>query len=270
MSENMGAAQAVTVAAPVPAKKAVIAVRPLKRGDIAEIVVAGWRDFKAAPLYGLFFGGIYALGGMGVVALFVFLQMPYVAYPLTMGFALIVPFVATGTYEVSRRLERGEPLSWNAVFGSVWARSGRDLGWMALVTVFVLIIWVDFAIFLFLMFYGLHMPTVQELFVTILSTQRGIVFALVGNAFGAVIAAFVFSITAVSMPMLADRDVDFVTAMITSVRCVLAAPAQMLAWAVFIGLGLGFSILSGFVALFVILPVLGHASWHMYRKVVVE
>jgi len=154
------------------------------------------------------------------------------------------------------------------VLGAVWQRSGRELGWMALVTVFTLIIWVDFAIFLFLMFYGLHMPNVQELFVEILSTQQGIVFALVGNAIGALIALFVFSITAVSMPLLADRDVDFITAMITSVRCVLANKVQMLAWAVLIGLGLGFSILSGFIGLFVVLPVLGHASWHLYRRVI--
>ena len=70
------------------------------------------------------------------------------------------------------------------------------------------------------------------------------------------------------MPLLSDRDVDFITAMITSVRCVLANKVQMLAWAVLIGLGLGFSILSGFVGLFVVLPVLGHASWHLYRRVI--
>ena len=255
-------------ALPEPRMKPALVIQRLRRGDIADSLQLGWRDFKAAPLFGLFFGGFYALGGMAIVALFVVLHLPYVGYPLTMGFALIVPFVAAGTYEVSRRLERGEPLRWGAVLGAVWQRSGRELGWMALVTVFTLIIWVDFAIFLFLMFYGLHMPNVQELFVEILSTQQGIVFALVGNAIGGVIALFVFSITAVSMPLLADRDVDFITAMITSVRCVLANKVQMLAWAVLIGLGLGFSILSGFIGLFVVLPVLGHASWHLYRRVI--
>lgn len=243
-------------------------VNRLQPDDIVRCLMQGWRDFAAAPLYGLFFGGIYALGGVALVALFFAVRLPYVGYPLTMGFALIVPFVAMGTYEVSRRLERGEPLSWDAVFGAVWQRSGKDLGWMALVTVFALIIWIDFAIFLFLMFYGLHIPTPQELFVEILSTSKGLTFALVGNAVGAVIAMLVFSITAVSFPMLADRDVDFVTAMITSVRCVLANPVQMMAWAVVIALLLGVSLLSGFLGLFVSLPVLGHASWRLYRKLV--
>jgi len=260
-----GAEAAGEMAQEAPARPV---VNRLKPDDIVRCLMQGWRDFVAAPLYGLFFGGIYALGGLLLVALFFAVRLPYVGYPLTMGFALIVPFVAMGTYEVSRRLERGEPLGWNAVLGAVWRRSGKDLGWMALVTVFALIIWIDFAIFLFLMFYGLHIPTPQELVVEILSTSKGLTFALVGNAVGAVVAMLVFSITAVSFPMLADRDVDFVTAMITSVRCVLANPAQMIAWAVVIGLLLGISLLAGFLGLFLTLPVLGHASWHLYRKLV--
>ncbi len=250
-------------------RRAGVELRSLVRGDIVSSIQAGWRDFKAAPLYGLFFGGIYALGGMAIVALFSWLKLPWIGYPLTMGFALIVPFVAAGTYEVSRRLERGEPLSWDAVFGAVWARSGKDLGWMALVTVFALIIWVDFAIFLFLMFYGLRVPGFVEFVTVVLTTQKGMLFLVVGNAVGAVVAMLVFSITVISFPLLADRDVDFVTAMVTSVRAVLANPVQMIAWAALIGLMIGFSILSGFVGLFVALPVLGHASWHLYRKLVV-
>ncbi|MDE2577799.1 MAG: DUF2189 domain-containing protein [Hyphomicrobiales bacterium] len=245
-----------------------IAINAITTSDVFAALGEGWSDFKKAPFYGMFFGGIYALGGMLILSLFVFLGMPYVGYPLTMGFALIVPFVAAGTYEISRRIERGEPLSWNAIFAAVWNRSGKDLGWMALVTVFVLIIWVDFAIFLFLMFYGLHVPTVQELLTAVLTTQKGMLFAALGNAVGAAIALFVFSITAVSFPMLADRDVDFVTAMITSVRAVAANPGPMIFWAVLIGIGLGLSIVSLFFGLFVVLPIFGHATWHIYRKLI--
>ena len=252
-----------------PARGGRLEIRRLGRDDLIDCLLRGWRDFAAAPLYGLFFGGIYALGGMLLLALFLALHLPWIGYPLTMGFALIVPFVAAGTYEVSRTLERGEPLGWGRVLGAIWTRSGKDLGWMALVTVFALIIWVDFAIFIFLMFYGLHIPTVNELVVAVLSTSRGLLFALVGNALGAVIAMFVFSITAVSFPLLVDRDVDFVTAMLTSIRAVLKNPIQMIAWALLIALFLGASILSGFVGLFITLPVLGHASWHLYRKLVV-
>ena len=246
-----------------------IDIRRLERDDLARALGEGWRDFKAAPRFGLFFGAIYALGGMALVALFVVLHMPWVGYPLAIGFALIAPFVAAGTYEVSRRLDRGEALTWRGVLTAVWARGGKDLGWMALVTTFAAIIWVDFAIFLFLMFFGLHVPTVGELARLVLSTGDGLLFAIVGNLCGAVIALAVFSLTVVSFPMLVDRDVDFVTAMVTSVRCVLANPAQLIAWAALIGLMLAFSAFSGFVALCVVLPVLGHASWRLYRRLIV-
>jgi uncharacterized membrane protein len=140
---------------------------------------------------------------------------------------------------------------------------------MAIVTVFTLILWVDFAIFLFLMFFGLDIPSFQDLIVVLFTTQQGLIFVLVGHLVGAIIATFVFSITVVSFPLLADRDVDFITAMITSVRCVRSNGVHMIAWAVLIGLMLLFSILSGLVALFVVLPVLGHASWHLYRRLIV-
>ena len=251
-----------------PARKK-FEIRTLKRDDLVYVLGQGWRDFKNAPLFGLFFGGVYACGGWLILSLVFRFNAPYVGYPLLAGFALIAPFVAAGTYEVSRCLERGETLVWSAVLGAVWQRGGKDLGWMAIVTVFTLIIWVDFAIFLFLMFFGLDIPSFHELIVVLLSTQHGLVFVVVGNVVGAVIATFVFSITVVSFPLLADQDIDFITAMITSVRCVRTNGAHMIAWAVLIGLMVLFSVLSGLIALFVVLPVLGHASWHLYRRLIV-
>ncbi len=244
-------------------------IRSLKRDDLVHIIGQGWRDFKSAPLYGLFFGGLYSCGGWLILTLVFKLHAPYVGYPLLAGFALIAPFVAAGTYEVSRRLERGEALTWASVLGGIWQRGGKELGWMAVVTVFTLIIWVDFAIFLFLMFFGLDIPSFQDLLIILLSTQHGLIFVLVGNVVGAIIATFVFSITVVSFPLLADQDIDFITAMITSVRCVKTNSLHMIAWAVLIGLMVLFSILTGLIALFVVLPVLGHASWHLYRRLII-
>ena len=256
-------------AAPLGRQSKRFEIRILKRDDLVTILGQGWRDFKNAPVFGLFFGGIYACGGWLILSLVFKLNAPYVGYPLLAGFALIAPFVAAGTYEVSRRLERGDALTWPSVLGGVWQRGGKELGWMAIVTVFTLILWVDFAIFLFLMFFGLDIPSFQDLIVVLFTTQQGLIFVLVGHLVGAIIATFVFSITVVSFPLLADRDVDFITAMITSVRCVRSNGVHMIAWAVLIGLMLLFSILSGLVALFVVLPVLGHASWHLYRRLIV-
>jgi uncharacterized membrane protein len=250
-------------------QRKLLVIQTLKRDDLFNALARGWSDFKTAPLYGLFFGGIYGLGGLFIMALVFIVHAPYVGYPMIAGFALIAPFVAAGTYEVSRRLERHDALSWSAVLGAVWHRGGKELGWMALVSVFALIIWVDFAVFLFLMFFGLHIPSFEDMLMILLTTQQGLIFIVVGHVIGAVIAAFVFAITVISFPLLADQDVDFITAMITSVRAVRANKAQMMAWAVLIGLLLIFSILTGFIGLCVVLPVLGHASWHLYRTLII-
>lgn len=246
-----------------------IEIRKLGKNDVNEALTQGWADFKAAPAYGLFFGLIYAVGGWFVISLFYFTELTYVIYPMVTGFALIAPFVAAGCYEVSRRLERGIPLSFSSVIGSIVGPQGRELGWMALVLTFALIIWFDFAVFLYLMFFGLKVPTLATLPQIIFNTPHGAVFFVLGNLTGACIAFFVFAITAISCPMLMDRDVDFVTAMITSVKTVYLNPRRMFSWAVMIGFLLLVCVATFFVLLPVVLPLLGHATWHVYRKAVV-
>jgi len=250
-----------------PAVSPITVSRVTKR-DIVEVLTAGLRDFRAAPLYGLTVAGIYTLGGWVLVLLLVRFDLPYLVYPLAAGFALIAPFIATAFYAVSRCLERNEPLSWATVAGSVWDAARRDLGWMALVTGFSLFIWMDIAALLFFGFLGLKSFSAQELLREIFTTPTGLLFLAIGHGVGAVIAFAVFSFSVTSFPMLFDRDVDFVTAMITSVKVVLANPMAMIIWCVTIAALIGFSLLSGLVGLLVILPVLGHASWHLYRRAI--
>jgi uncharacterized membrane protein len=244
-------------------------IRKIELADVLDSISHGVKDFVRAPQYGVFFGAVYAIGGLIIVWAAFALEYPYLVYPFVMGFALFAPFGAAGTYEISRRLESGEPLSWPAILGSVWSRTGKELGWLALVSLFTLIIWLDLAVFVFLMFYGADVPSVPQLFANIFTTAYGAAFLLVGNGLGAIIALFVFSITAVAPPLVVDREVDFVTAMTTSARTVLANPRPMLAWAIVIGAGLAISFATLFVALLVIFPVLGHATWHLYRRVIV-
>ena len=155
------------------------------------------------------------------------------------------------------------------MIGAVWSRAGKDLGWLALVSLFTFIVWLDLALFVFLTFYGASIPSLPQLFANIFSTPYGMTFLLVGNALGAIIALIVFSITAFSPPLVVDRDVDFVTAMTASVRAVMANPRPMLAWAIVIGADLAIAFATLFVALLAIFPILGHTTWHLYRRVIV-
>ncbi len=268
MQDSVQPAEAV-VAPPV--RRAVV-VRKLQSGDIHQALVAGWNDFKTAPRYGLAVGGLHAAVGWLTIWLLRLYGLHSIAYPLLAGVALVTPFSAAALYEVSRRLEKGEKLaeklSWGAVLGSVKESGGRDLGWMCLVSLFAFIIWVDFAIFLYLMFCGLQTPDPAAFIQQAATTSKGLLFILVGNSFGGLIAFALFSITVVSYPLLLDRDVDFATAMISSVKAVKTNPLPMLAWAATIALLLALGLLTALLGLVIVLPTLGHATWHVYRAVV--
>ena len=268
-SDSGGEVQMTETARPARAATQGPVVQPVATSEILEVLGAGLRDFRAAPQYGLFIGAVYTLGGWVLVLLLVRFGLPYLVYPLAAGFAFIAPFIVTGLYAVSRGLERGEPLSWGKVLGAVKGAAGRDLGWMALVTGFSLFIWMDIAALLFFGFLGLKALSAPDLLREIFTTPMGLLFLGLGHAVGAVLALTVFSISVTSFPMLFDRDIDFVTAMVTSVRLVIANPKSMVLWCAVIAFLVGLSVVSGFVALFAVLPILGHATWHLYRRAVV-
>jgi len=250
------------------ATKHLIEVQKVTVDDLLEVMGLGLRDFKAAPVYGLFFGGIYAVGGWVLILMLIEFDLPFLVYPVAAGFALVAPFIASGFYVVSSQLEKSEPLSFGFVFRTVRSMMGRDLGWMAIVTGFSLFIWLDIAALLSFGFMGFQFFSFSELPEIILTTPRGWAFLVVGNTVGALIAFAVFSYSVISIPMLFDRDIDFVTAMITSVRFVKHNPKVMAVWCLTIAVLTGISLLSGFVGLFLTLPVLGHATWQLYRRAV--
>jgi uncharacterized membrane protein len=244
-------------------------VRPIAFADIVEALARGLRDFQAAPLYGLVFGGLYSLGGIALVLSLSALQMTYLAYPLAAGFAIIGPFVAIGLYQVSRDIESGTPISFRRIWSMI--RSRREIGWMAFVAGFFFVIWMYQVRLLLALFLGNagSFASLQDFFRIVLTTNEGLLFLLVGNVIGAVLSLILFSITVVSFPLVLDRDVDFVTAMITSVRAVSTSPAPMIGWAVIVVALLIISALPLFLGLIVTLPILGHTTWHLYRRLVV-
>ena len=243
-------------------------VRSITAGDIAEALGEGLRDFQAVPLYGLAFGALYAAGGIAILLCLMAFGLVYLAYPLAAGFAMIGPFVATGLYEVSRRRETGQAISIGAIWATVKARG--EIGWMAFVTLFVFVIWMYQVRLLIALLLGLNasFSSLREFITVVLTTNEGLLFLAIGNAIGAALSLILFSLTVVSFPLLLDRDVDFVTAMVTSVRAVVTSPVPMIGWAAVIVVLLAVSAIPYFLGLVVTLPVLGHATWHLYRRII--
>ena len=246
-------------------------VRAITLSDVNEAWARGIHDFWNAPVYGLVFGGLYAAGGMIIVVCVTALGLRYLAYPLTAGFALIGPFAAVGLYEVSRRRETGLVLTWGAVIGAVFEQRNRQLAWMGFVTLLFFVVWMYQAQLLVALFLGTRsFPTLHDFLVALTTTPEGLVFLFIGNVVGAPLAIVLFSITFVSFPLLLDRDIDVVTAIITSVRAVVASPVAAVGWAITIVLLLIVASLPFFLGLMVALPILGHTTWHLYRKIVVS
>jgi len=243
-------------------------VRRVSPSDLLDVLAAGLRDFRAAPLHDVGVAAIYTLGGWFLILLLLYFDLHYLVYPLAAGFALVAPFIAAAFYAISRSLERDEAVTWAGIFGAVRDAQRSDLGWMALVTLFSLFIWMDIAALLFFGFLGLSALSATELLTTVFTTPMGLLFLVIGHAVGAAIALAVFSFSVISVPLLFDRPVDFVTAMITSVKVVLANRKAMVIWCATIAVSIGLSLLSGLVGLLVVLPVLGHASWHLYHRAV--
>ncbi|MFT4794163.1 MAG: putative membrane protein [Paracoccaceae bacterium] len=245
-------------------------VRTISYHDLRDVLRLGWADFRRAPAFGLFFGGVFAVGGMILWLLLSRWNMPWLMLPLGLGFPLLGPFVAAGLYQVSRQLARGEKLRWGHILGVMVAQRKRELGWMAFVTLFIFWIWVYQVRLLLAIIMGrLSFSSLPQFMDLVFSTTEGWTFLVVGTCVGALLSLVLFASTVASVPLLLDRDRDFITALITSWQVVLRNPGPMLAWGVLVTALVMIGIGTFFVGLIVVLPVLGHATWHLYRRTVV-
>ncbi len=230
----------------------------------------GFRDMARAPLLSLAYGAIFAL--IAVVLLFGLWSagVPALILPMAGGFLLVGPILAAGLYRMSSLIERGQKVTLRDTL-LVNIQSPGQLAFMGVALMIAFFAWVEIALLLFMLVFGpVAMPPVQEFLQALLLEPRGVVLLSVGTFLGAVLASVIFSATVVSIPLLMVREVDVVTAIVTSLRAVALNPGVMVLWGVLIAviMALGFALL--FVGLLIAFPLIGHATWHAFRDIIPE
>lgn len=243
-------------------------LRKISHADVLSALRAGLADFCRAPGFGLFFGGIFTIIGIVIFLQLIVWGTSYWVLPIALGFPLLGPFLAIGLYEVSRMLEQNEPLDWAAVITVPFKEKSRQIPSMTFVALFFYLVWVYMAHLIFALSFGLKPLTNVMTSFDLLLTQEGIVMLCGGTLFGGALALLLFAVTVVSIPMILDREIDAVSAMITSFRAVLENKGPMLLWGLIIAVSSMIAMVPLFLGMLVVFPVLGHTSWHLYKKAV--
>lgn len=221
-------------------------------------------DFRANPAASLFYGFCYAAMGLSITLVF---ENAYeYTSALTSGFLLLGPFLAMGLYELSRERALGR----RAVFAdtlTIWRRNAGNIALFALVLTVIFLVWARASLVMFALFYTTGMPNLTGFISQVLSLDN-IDFLLVYFGVGLIFATLVFAVSVVSIPMMLDRDQDAVTAMLASIAALTRNPGACLLWAIIIALATSIGFLSFHLGLVVLMPLIGHATWHAYTDLI--
>lgn len=246
-------------------------VRKIAVADLKDVLMKGLDDFRAYRTDVVFLCIVYPLAGLVLArAAFQYDLLPML-FPLASGFALIGPIAAIGLYEMSRRREAGESASWGDAFAMVRSPAFGAILVLGLLLLAIFILWLISAQLIYLALFGTAPPASVGAFVNdVFTTPAGWSMIGVGMGVGFCFAVVVLSISVVSFPLLLDRDVGVGAAIATSVRTVTLNPVPMAAWGLIVAVGLVLGSIPLFLGLIIVMPVLGHATWHLYRKVVMS
>jgi uncharacterized membrane protein len=231
-------------------------------------LAGGWEDMLRAGRVSFAWGALFVAVGAALIGGAALLGVYEVILPLAAGFPLLAPVLVIGLYEVSRRIEAGEKVNLKTPLLALRRNAGQ-LGVMGFVLGFVFLAWIRIATLLFALFFGTGTFTGADFVNQVVLSSANALFLVIGSAIGAVLALVVFAISAVSLPMLLDRERDNAfTAIATSVAAVRANPRAMLLWAFLIVTFTGAGLLLGLVGLVLTVPLIAHATWHAYRDIV--
>ncbi len=228
---------------------------------------SGWRDLRHAPAVSLVYGAAFVAASFLLTVGLWLLDLLYLLLPLAAGFLFLGPVLAIGLYDVSRRLERDQRPTLAHALGA-WRAHAGSIATMGLILVLFQLVWIRIAFLIFALFFGLEPPSWDRLVNVLFFTTQGIPFLFIGTAVGGMLAAIVFMITAVAIPILLDRDVGVMTAVATSVAAVLKNWRVMIGWAALIVIFTAAGLATFYIGLAVMLPLIGYATWHAYRDLV--
>lgn len=246
------------------------AVRRISTADIADVLGRGLDDFWQKPSHYVFLAAIYPLVGVVLAYWTSGGNALPLLFPLMSGFALVGPFAAIGLYEISRRREAGLDTSWRHAFEVVNSPAIPAIAAVGVMLLLVFVAWLLIAQGLYVWLLGPEPPaSTAAFFREVLTTPHGWALIVLGNAIGFVFAVAVLATTVVAFPLLLDRDCGAIVAVRTSMRAVLANPVPMALWGLTVAGALVVGSIPLFAGLALVLPVLGHATWHLYRKSVV-
>ena len=244
-------------------------VRRITVDDLTEVLRLGMSDFAACRSDVLFICIVYPICGWILAQLALDFDMLPLIFPIISGFALIGPAAAVGLYEMSRRREQGLEVRWRDAFATLRSPSFGAILTLALLLLAIFFLWLAVAQLIYAQTLGPEPPASFSAFLgDVFTTSMGWTMALVGIAVGAVFAVVVLAISVVSFPLLLDRDVGLQGAVTTSLRAVAANPLPMALWGAIVAGGLVLGSMPVFLGLIFVMPILGHATWHLYRKTV--
>lgn len=241
------------------------AIRRVPAGRITDWLAAGWRDLKANPIPSLAYGLLFGLGGD--LILLASIGHPHLFSVAVSGFFLVAPLLATGLYELSRQHANGtHPIFIDSL--RAFRNNGESIALFGVALALIIILWERVSAIVFaLLSHGAAGDIAQFMSQTIVSGQN-VSFVLAWLVLGGMLALLTFALSVVSVPLMLDRNLDVVTAMLTSLHAFAANTGTLLLWAATIVALTLFGFATLLFGLVIIMPILGHASWHAYRDLV--